>query len=228
MTANTYTVYFDSSGTPDQDAAVVVAGFIAEDRQWLEFDRNWADTLRLFGVSALHMREFAHSLGEYTTWKGDNDKRAGFLKSLISHLSLRARHSFVSSIIMADYRDIDSRYQLHEFSTPLALIGCTCVNKVRNWADKWGVDYASIGYVFEDGDKDKGDLARRMKEHHKINPTFRPKGDCIAFQAADLLAYEHLLANRRIYQVGSGVLGMEDLRLSLQALGLVPIFETTS
>jgi hypothetical protein len=124
MTATTYTVYFDSSGTPDQDAAVVVAGFIAEDRQWFEFDRNWTDTLRLFGVSALHMREFAHSLGEYTTWKGDKDKRARFLKSLISHLTLRAMHSFVSSVIMKDYRDVDSKYQLHEFSTPLALTRC--------------------------------------------------------------------------------------------------------
>lgn len=222
MTAERYTVYLDSSGTPDQDAAVVVAGFVAEDHQWLEFDRNWTDTLKLFEVSSLHMREFAHSLGEFTTWKGDNHKRARYLKSLISHLTLRARHSFVSSVMMKDYQDVDSRYQLHEFSTPLALTGCTCVNKVWNWADKWGIDRATITYVFEDGDKDKGDLTKRMNQHFKINPKFKSKEDCIAFQAADLLAYEHLLANRKIYEVGAGVLGIEDLRRSLQALQSIP------
>src|SRR6266700_4075778 len=118
-----FTAYFDSSGSPDQDAAVVVAGFIAEDKQWVEFNRNWNDTLTLFGVSSLHMREFAHSIGEFTLWKRDNYKRKRFLESLISHIRLRARHSFASSVIMNDYRDVDSRYQLREFSTPLALAG---------------------------------------------------------------------------------------------------------
>lgn len=48
------------------------------------------------------------------------------------------------------------------------------------------------------------------------------KSESVGFQAADLLAYEHRLANKRIYEAGVGTLGLTDLRGSLQALNDVP------
>jgi hypothetical protein len=217
-----YTVYFDVSGSPDQGVAVVVGGFIALDTQWAEFDRNWTDTLKIFGVSMLHMKDFAHSVGEFKTWKGDTAKRTRFLQCLISHLKLRARHSFVSTVMMDHYHEIDSKHILREAFTPLALAGCTCIAKVKKWASRWGIDENEIALVFEDGDKDKGDLIKRVNQYHHRNPEFKTKEQCVAFQAADLLAYEHLKANRKIFECGTGVLGIEALRRSLQALRAIP------
>src|SRR5215831_17772262 len=79
-----YTAYFDGSGSPADTAAVVVAGFVAPVDQWVDFERNWNECLKHFGVSALHMREFAHSRGEFSSWKGNETKRRHFLGRLIT------------------------------------------------------------------------------------------------------------------------------------------------
>ena len=78
-----FKAYFDASGHPAEGKVVSVAGFVAEETQWQHFQRNWQNTLDDFGVQALHMREFAHSVGEFTEWKNDEPKRRDFLKRLI-------------------------------------------------------------------------------------------------------------------------------------------------
>ena len=44
------------------------------------------------------------------------------------------------------------------------------------------------------------------------------KQDSVAFQAADMLAYEHRLANIKVYESGIGTIGFQELRKSLIAL----------
>ena len=50
-----------------------------------------------------------------------------------------------------------------------------------------------MALVFEDGDKHKGKLYDALAEHglDSINPNFASKQQCVPFQAADLLAWEH-------------------------------------
>ena len=62
----------------------VVAGFLATEEQWIEFDRNRNDCLRDFGVSGLHMKLFAHSRRDFVSWKGNEHKRRLFLVRLIN------------------------------------------------------------------------------------------------------------------------------------------------
>jgi hypothetical protein len=217
-----FTVYFDGSGAPDDSAAVCVAGFVAEAQQWLAFERNWQDVLLRFDAPPLHMRRFAHSIKEFSSWKGDEKRRSDFVKALISVIKLRVRHSFASAVVMKDYNEIATRFAIRESFSPFALTGCTCISKVRRWARKWAIDENSIKYVFEDGDKDKTDLFRCADKHFGVSPIFLKKGETVAFQAADLLAYEYLLSNRKIYQVGPGTLSLSELRKSLQALNTIP------
>src|ERR1700722_12564024 len=105
-----YTAYYDDSGSPTDTLAVVVAGFVAEDAQWTGFERNWNDTLEQFGISLFHMKEFAHSRGEFSKWKDhqriENQKRERetFLRQLVGHIILRARHSFGHAVLMNDYQ----------------------------------------------------------------------------------------------------------------------------
>jgi hypothetical protein len=217
-----FNVLFDASGAPDDCDAVVVGGFVATAQQWVEFDRNWNDALADYGVSRLHMKEYAHSVGEYETWRGDHRKRMLFLERLISIIKTRVRHCFVNAVIMDGYRAVDAKYCLSERHKPIALAGIACVDKVKRWAAKWNIDQKGIAYIFEDGDKDKGSLTRSVEQHHGFIPIYVKKEASRALEAADLLAYEHLLANRKIYKSGFGTLGLSDLRRSLQALDEIP------
>jgi hypothetical protein len=170
-----YTAVFDDSGSPNDTAAVVVAGFVAPDEQWAEFERNWNKCLADFAVSTLHMREFAHSRGEFAGWKEDEAKRRRFLGRLIATIQIRMWHSFASAVMMDDYRKVDTKYRLSEFSRPYSLAACTCLAKLNQWCKKWIKPEDEIAIVFEDGDEDKGDLIRAVKEHFTITPAFLSK-----------------------------------------------------
>jgi hypothetical protein len=76
--------YFDDSGKwlDPAEIVVVVAGAIAEVDQWEVLDAQWRLVLNQFQVSELHMKDFAHSRGEYDGW--DEPKRRDFIAQLLS------------------------------------------------------------------------------------------------------------------------------------------------
>jgi hypothetical protein len=45
-----YSAYFDDSGHPDDQEAVIVAGFISSEEQWLLFEREWQEILDREGM----------------------------------------------------------------------------------------------------------------------------------------------------------------------------------
>jgi hypothetical protein len=216
-----FTAYFDVSGHPDSTDVLSVAGFIANTGQWTRFEKEWKKVLANYGVLSLHMRSFAHSTEEFTSWKGDEDKRRAFLSALINVLVPRVRHSFVSSVYLPDYRAIDKVNSIRSLRSPFALAGCTCIGKVMDWATAKGFDTSKLAFVFEDGDEDKLNFAQCAFHDFNVNPIFLNKAQSVAFQAADLLAYEHLKANIKIIP-NSGLYALEDLRKPLQTLDTIP------
>jgi hypothetical protein len=215
-----FTAIFDGSGSPSDTVALVVAGFVATTEQWLELEKNWKDCLEDFGVSALHMKDFAHHRGDFKGWKGEEQRRRRFLARLINIISTRVRQSFGSAVIMDDYRTVDAKYQLSEHSRPYSIAGCSCLTGVRNWALKWLKSADQIFLVFEDGDLDKGDLIRTAKTYFGATPGFLSKSRSVAFQAADLLAYEQFLANVKIHK--SRRIIFDELRYPLRELSKIP------
>jgi hypothetical protein len=212
-----FTAYFDDSGSPDDTMAVVVAGFVASDDQWRQFERNWNDTLSQFGISLFHMKEFAHSTGEFSRFKGNKADREWFLRQLLSHINLRVRHSCGHAVLMDDFRDVNSRYAFEAFDiTPYSLCGRTCLASVANWAQRWGIPEDQIRYVFEDGSKGKGTLEQRILRDKSITPVFKTKPPSVPLQAADLFAYEMLAGNRAIFE--RGVDSFDDLRYPIRQL----------
>lgn len=213
-----FTVYLDESGSPDSTKAVSVAGFVATTQQWAMFNENWKAALNHFGVSALHMRDYSHSLREFETWRGDKRKREQFLARLINIITTRVRHSFASGVLMDDFRQVNQKFKLEEFIKPYALAGRTCVADIAKWAKKYGVAEDLIAYVFEDGAQDRGDLIYRLKNDGKSNFSFAPKSHP-ALQAADLLAYEHFLATCRV--ADGRVEPYDQLRTSIRKLDVI-------
>jgi hypothetical protein len=212
--------YFDASGHPDDTSVFTVAGFVADATQWTEFERNWNEILTRpdFQVSALHMKDFCHSTGDFAGWKGDERRRRNFLSALIGTIKLRARHAFAQSIYMPDYREIDKVYKLSERAVPLVYCGASCVAKVGSWAHRWGIPIHEVAFFFEDGDKDRQKLAAEVHALYGININFLKKWQSVAFQAADLLAYEHFRANQKVIPQPVGSYALEDLRHPFQEL----------
>jgi hypothetical protein len=219
-----FTLYCDASGSPyDQNtAAFVVAGFVASAEQWIGFERNWNSVLVDYKVSAMHMKEFAHCAGEFAEWKGDEAKRRNFLSRLINVITTRMRHSFVNAIQMDAYRKVNQEFMLEESLKPYSIAAGSCVGKVKRWADKWGVPQDQIAYVFEEGDADKGDMMEKLKIGQNIIPLFLPKAKSVAFQAADLLAYEHLLAHKKLVKIADGKIPFSSFRYPFRELDKVP------
>lgn len=123
-----FTAVFDGSGSPNDTVALVVAGYVAQVEQWLEFERDWNNCLNDFKVSSLHMKEFAHSRGDFETWKADEKKRRAFLSRIISIIRTRVQHTFASAVLMEDYRELDKEHRLSEFAKPNAMAGGTCLS----------------------------------------------------------------------------------------------------
>jgi hypothetical protein len=121
---------------------------------------------------------------------------------------------------MDAYRLADSKYKLHEVITPYTLAARTCVGKAYDWAKHFNINEDHIAFFFEDGSEDKSDLMRRMERDGKRAPVFLTKNQSVVFQAADLLAYEHLLANTR-FRAGK-ITEYDDLRHPLRALSEIP------
>ena len=217
-----FTAYFDCSGSPADSVAVVVAGFVALDQQWVEFERNWKDCLIDFRVRSLHMRDYAHSKRDFDGWQADKQKRELFISRLINIIKSRVRSSFASAVVMDDYEKVNATYCLFEFSKPLTLTGATCIAKLHRWADGHNINTKDIAVVFEDGDRDKGDLRRFVKERYGVTVSFLKKERSVAFQAADLLAYENLKANRLILERGNSGVYEGELRRSLAELSKIP------
>lgn len=216
-----FTAYFDASGHPADSTVVSVAGFVGGESQWMHFERNWQETLDDFGAKALHMKDFAHSKGEFSMWANDEQRRREFLRRLIGIIRCRASHSFAVSIWMQDYEKIDKGFALHETYKPYALAGCACLGGVKSWAKRIGEEFSRINFIFEDGDKDKGNLMERA-ESLGVPLRFEKKASSHAFEAADLLAYEHFQVNKKLVDASPEQIALKTLRMPLMELREVP------
>jgi hypothetical protein len=188
------TGYFDESGTHEDAVVTTVAGFIASPVAWDSFNQDWQSTLERWSVSCLHMRHFAHSLGEYKQFKGDEASRRNFLGNLLACIMGYCRYGCAVSIIKKDHRDfcVDGRFgSVYTFATQ------ACLSLVDMWTKRNGLQ-PPIGLVLETGCEYSSELIRHLEELE------RPLGSLNAFgpisfgtrlqypglQAADLLAYE--------------------------------------
>jgi hypothetical protein len=217
-----FTIYLDASGHPDSTDALSVAGFIAPTEQWIRIERGWKKVLDKYGVSELHMKLFAHSRGEYSSWKGESRKRAAFLTELIGVIQPRVRHSFSCSVWMEDYNKANQDARLRRLISPLAVAGLVCINRAQEWATLRRLPFDNMRYLIEDGDVDKGNLMTCAKVLLNVAVTPAPKSSSIAFQAADLLAFEQFLLLKKTRGTQRTIYSVADIRKSLLAMASIP------
>jgi hypothetical protein len=231
LIANRVTAYFDASGGVEHPA-VIVAGYISTVGKWNQFDGEWRKALgrREFNVPYFHMKEFAHSVGPFAEWKGDEQRRRRFINTLISIIAKYAKAGVACGIKESVWDSINQSYPLQEtFGCAFALAGRDCVNKVHHWGEKLNnYNRNEIRCVFEAGDKGKGNLMRVVEEAQKPLPIFepgRPQPELShpgtpALQAADFAAWELL----KVVASGKDTGPSHQFRVSLRKLSsAVPV-----
>jgi hypothetical protein len=176
-----FQAYIDASGSGlDPNITVIsVGGFIASQEVWAAFDKAWQALLNRFGVTALHMREFAHGRGEFTGW--NNEKRQLFLNSLADAIRDSKLQAFGCSIPLSLYREFNFSFCLEEaIGTPYTVAAMNAIASASEWRDRNHVE-ASIVVAIEKGDNQQSDLRRYLRklnwtdDHYLAGPTFAAK-----------------------------------------------------
>ena len=224
------TSYFDASGGSDQ-IVVASAAVVASPEIWEEFDKRWSSSLASYKISALHMKDFAHSTEEFEGWKCDQPKRRRFLNEMLWIIEDLVEHTAVCSVYIDDYRYADKYFRLSESMRPYTLGTLTCASRIIQWAAKQGHLLDDLIWVFERGDQDQSDLRKHwdlVYPDANISPIFCKKRDIYPdrsksrhirpFEAADLIAYEHLQVHRLLEKKQGDVVYVDELRRPLQRM----------
>lgn len=193
------TVYCDESGTHAGSPATVLAGFLGDANEWVEFEREWTKVLRKHRVSHVHAKHLWHRQKEFKGWSEIQFSLlwADLWYVLQEHKRIFAARTalweeeyklFYVSDGPAPKERLDSRYAL-------------CFRAFMSFHPAFHRTHftnGSVNFILEQGHKNAGDALRVFKEiKNRPGPwrdtigtlLFGAKQDFPALQAADLLAY---------------------------------------
>jgi hypothetical protein len=132
------TAYCDASGSHSTEA-VAVGCIMASPKRWKEFDERWSECLAAHGVSAMHMKDFAHSRGEFESWRDDEFKRRRFLNGLLWIIEQTLEYAASSAVYIKAYKQLDSVYALNESMRPYTMASLSCWQRLRCGRMRWDI-----------------------------------------------------------------------------------------
>lgn len=196
-----YALYIDDSGHPDDQAFVVVAGFIATEKEWLEFEPAWKAALKENGlVEPFHMTDFMRQ-------KRPAQQRAQILRNLVEVITAHTRYCFCGGIDIAACELVNETYALEEcLGAPYALAARILAVELNKWREKNLTSQDHLLLFAEEGTKHRGDMIEVFKRDRLPEPV-TVKKTMAAVQPADMLAWEMFSFlhgannNRRIYRL---------------------------
>lgn len=200
-----YTAYFDASGHPDAKAgtAMFVSGFIAPAPEWIKFEREWLSLLAEYGIeNPFHMTEFIACAKQFVGWKHDEKRQLEFYGRALKVIQRRTNKAFSQGLFVDDFWKLMKQYEIPEhhalassLKTPFSYCAVGALIQVLKWAQRRRglgprVD-GPVEFVFDRGDKHRGQMATALRDTFGIEPIFKDKKDVVPIQAADILAWEH-------------------------------------
>lgn len=198
----TLIAFYDASSHEKAiDKPLVVAGIVAREEQWTEFNHAWNRTLDLFGVSHFHMSKLAHFRGEFKSWRKNEARRRFFLIDLIEILRRTVLFGQVVRIVPDDYIAVNKVYHLDQdhWNGTYSYTALLCTAAIEQWQRTLYPD-TRIRHVLEHGDTGQGVIAKLATKMGESSPlTIKAKRDnktgtwCRPFEGCDFLAYESRL-----------------------------------
>ena len=162
------TVYLDESGTHEGSAATVMAGLMANTKQWQRCERALKRVKKAYGFKIFHAKDFRALRGEFAGWS--EARCIGCLNELgiaCSDLMLMATCALPNAAYDAHYRNgdrpkklrLDTKYGLCFRYLLYQFVG----EAVRRTAEKH-ISKAQIHFVLESGHPNGGDAQRIFSE----------------------------------------------------------------
>lgn len=205
------TGYFDETGHVDDPTLhfVGMAGFVAPSEAWVNFESEWRDALQKAGLKeAFHMRDFAHSNGQFKDWKGQKVKRDLLFGRLVEIIKQTGAKPIGAAVSLRDYEALTAD-QHSQFRDPYYLTFQICTRGAADRAvfEPPGVRVDMV-YAFNgEYGTNQGGQAKKLWYAIKENYVNGNKlgsyassapGEVCPLQAADLFAYElcHEFENR--------------------------------
>lgn len=188
--------YLDDSGKDPQNLATTLAGYVAEEGSWANFEAEVEPLFSKYQVGILHAMDLHGTRGDFEGWTVL--KKQSFVAQFCSILARHALLGVTMSAAKREYKAAADRSTRKKTVTPHAF----CSNVILDWlltdvrvgkkANEEGVAFVleaghennseaewNIGVV-----TDMFDLAEKIK-----SVAFLAKASCRAIQAADLLAF---------------------------------------
>lgn len=195
--------YMDETGHADDPSInyVGMGGFVAPAGNWEVLSAEWQTTLNNAGLKQpFHMKEFAHSVKQFASWKGNETDRKRLYGQLIKHIR-DAKPMPVGAIVsLRDYASLTDAQQ-KSFRDPyyLAFQTATRGAALEAFAEPDGETVAMVySYNGEYGTNNGGGAEqlwhhmKRIWEHGNLMGSYAsstPEELC-PLQAADVFAYE--------------------------------------
>lgn len=203
MSKRNLTSYMDETGHSDDPALdhVGMAGFVAPFGSWELFDTGWKDLMHNAGLrEPFHMKDFAHSQGQFRQWRGNESVRRAFFGSAMKLIVETGAKPIGALVSLSAFRSL-TQAQQQSFLDPYYLVSQTVTRG------------AAIEAVFEDDPEEKvamiyshhpeygTDAGRAEQLWHAIKKQYEHGNrmgsytsaspvDMSPLQAADIFAYE--------------------------------------
>ena len=194
------TAYFDAAGHPDGAHSLIVGGYLSDVRAWLRFEKLWKIAIDEVGIEVFRMADFMACKGAFANWKDRDEERAALLATLARITRKNTRKSFAFAVYLDDWKRANQVYALEtNHCTPYALCGFSIMSTAIKWLgkrDKKKDPVAISEFIFEDGDKHKGDfmwlmdniIRKNRRDLAAISPIFKPK-TLVPLQSADFIGW---------------------------------------
>ena len=108
------TSYMDETGHSDDPKFhfAGMAGFVAPAKLWKALGKCWEKVLNKFELTEpFHMKEFAHSQGEFKDWKGKEEKRKSLYGKLIEGIVAVQPQPVGTIVSIEAFRSLSERQQ---------------------------------------------------------------------------------------------------------------------
>jgi hypothetical protein len=188
-----WTLCLDDSGSGGEPI-VALAGYLASDIGWLEFERHVPVIFKRYGISSFHATDFEKTRGEFMGWSRikKNSFIQDFFGTTADVISLGVSASVKKSTFVAS----GEFYRIAHNSSPIGF----SFNMVLDWVLNHEAFVASgepLAIVIEAGNKNAGDMKRvfhAVRAQHRLESVLRSiafasKKSGYALQLADFLAY---------------------------------------
>jgi len=199
--------YLDDSGKDPQNPITTLAGYVAKDTAWQDFEIEVEPIFYDCGINVLHTRDLENTDGEFTGWR--KLKKQAFVSRLSTALSRHAVMGMSVSAAKDIYKQRATESERKRTITPYAW----CFNLIVNWLltdIRVGrlTHSEGVSFILERGHENNAEAKQVFHDVCRLyddaslalrSISFAPKEACRAIQMADLFAFYSRRHGKQMY-----------------------------